>query len=161
MTKDELAEVQRQGAADMLMSLAMLCRRRFLRSADLVELRSKAIETLRTFGYETRADLSSLVPAWHVLCDRYLEELYEPQIDLFSDEISKQAVDWSRFVYYKLFSQVVRDDELVRNVLRALGALPCKSPQEAAAALCQYFREMTLPSTRAPWAAEEEIDSWL
>lgn len=145
----------------MLLALAMLCRRRFLRSADLLEMRSKVIETLRYLGYTERVDLSPLVPAWRVLCDRYLEEFYDPQRNLFSGEISEQLVDWSRFVYHRLLPQVVRDDELVRNVLRALGALPCKSSQEAAATLCHYFREVTLPSMEPPWEAQEELESWI
>ncbi|HEX6899318.1 MAG TPA: hypothetical protein VF789_06370 [Thermoanaerobaculia bacterium] len=157
MTKAALAELQRQETAGMLFYLAMLCRRRFLRSAYLVEMRSKVIDALRDLGQVERVDLSSLVPAWNVLCGRYLEEIYDPQGELFSAG-SPQADDWSRFVYHKLLPQVVRDDELVRNVLRALGALPCNSPQEAAAVLCQYFGELTLPSERPPWAPEEELD---
>lgn len=158
MTCDDLGRIQREGTKQALLALVMLCRRRFLRSADLVGIRGAAIERLRQFGVHDAVDLEPLVPAWRLLCDRYLSERFDPQLGLFSDPDTEAATAWERFVYQQLFAELVREDEFVRNVLRALGCLPCQSPQQAAAAVRQYLSEMTLPSAPPPWAPEEGID---
>lgn len=44
--------------------------------------------------------------------------------------------------------------EAVRNVLRALGALPCRDPQEAARSLYQCVQDMTMPDCPPEWASK-------
>ena len=138
----------------------MLCRARFVQSADLVGLHSPVIKALRSYGYQAGLDVSPLFPAWQKLCDRYVAERYNPQISLFGDHATEQTAAWYHFIYHELFPQLVREDEFVRNVLRALAALPCRCQTEAVVALRQYFREITMPSDSPPWAAEQEIESW-
>lgn len=158
MTRDELIRIQRRETKRELYALAMLCCRRFLRSAELVGMRGAVIDKLRQFGIHDAMDLGPLIPAWMLLCDRYMSELYDPQLGLFADPETEALTAWVQFVYQKLFAKLVREDELVRNVLRALGCLPCQSPEQSAVAVCQYLSEMTLPSAPPPWAPEEEID---
>jgi hypothetical protein len=79
-------------------------------------------------------------------------------MSLFHDRKSHLREGWSQFVYWELIPTLVRDDTLVRNVLRALGGLPCKSPEQAASTVYQHFLEMNLPNQHPPWAAEELID---
>lgn len=157
MTKSDLVRYQRERTAQELYNLAMQCRRRFLRSAELVGMRSNAIERLRQLGYEA-VNLEPLFPAWRVICDRYISEYYDPQMDLFTEPDTQVQMAWSSFIYHKLFPALVREDELVRNVLRALDGLPCQSPKEAADSVRHYVSEMSLPFTPPPWAPEEEID---
>ena len=155
----------------MLSSLFSMCRSRFLKSAELVGLESDAIAKLREMGYTERVILTPLCDAWEVLCGRYVKECYDPQSSLFVHppltelaqlcSVDEQADAWCSFVYHRLSGHLICDNEFVRNVLRAVNALPCKSSRDAATALRIYFNEMTLPDHDAPWAAEEEVKSWL
>jgi len=79
-------------------------------------------------------------------------------MSFFHDRKSHLWEGWSQFVYWELIPTLVWDGALVRNVLRALEGLPCKSPEQAASTVYQHFLEMTLPNKRAPWAPEEIID---
>lgn len=154
----ELQQFQFDGRVHDIGTLLWYCRRRFLRAADLVGIRSESIESLRRFGQVERTDLAPLVPAWTVICDRYVAEQYDPQLALLPDMIEEEPDRWSRFVHHHLIPEIVRDDELVRNVLRALGALPCVSPREAASAVRSYFLNMTLPHDKPLWAPEKDVD---
>jgi hypothetical protein len=158
MTRDELAQLQREQSSQMLFSLAMSCRRRFLLSADLVGMRGAAVDKLRAFGVRESVDLAPLIPAWRCLCERYLTARYDPQLGLFEDHRTQVETGWERFVYHELLPELVRNDDLVRNVLRSLGGLPCQSRGQAASAVYQYILEMVLPAEAPPWAPEEEID---
>ena len=56
------------------------------------------------------------------------------------------------------FPTLLQDDELVRNVLRALGAIPCTDAKLAVLALTATLTNMTLPAQRPPWAPETQDD---
>ena len=158
MTRDELAAFQADGAKTDLFALYSLCRRRFLHAADLLELPRDRLGPIAAMsGWET-VDLAPLLPAWSILCGRYRDEGYDPQVNLFAPSASAPAEAWSRFVHHRLFPTLARDDELVRNVLRAVGAIPCRSSANAAEALCLRLTEMTLPDTPPPWAPEEDVE---
>ena len=158
LTARELQRFQFDGRVHHLFTLFGHCRRRFLRAADLVGLRSESIESLRRCGQSESIDLAPLAPAWSVVCDRYIAEQYNPQLALLPDMIKEEPDRWSGFVYHHLLPEVVRDDELVRNVLRALGALPCASPRKPASAVRSYFLNMTLPHDKPLWAPAEDAD---
>ncbi len=160
LTVEGLARFQIEGRVHTLGSLAMICRARFVRSADLVCMRSPSIDGVRAFGYRDRVDVSPLLGAWNVICERYLVERYNAQLALLPDLRIDEPVGWTRFMYYELFPSLVRDDELVRNILRALGVLPCTSPESAADAVHSSLLNMVLPSDPPPWAPEEDIESW-
>jgi hypothetical protein len=83
MARDELIQAQKHSTAYDLHALAMLCRRRFLRAADLLNLTGPTVERLRDFGFEPAVDLSPLAIAWRTLCARYLTDLYETQFNFF------------------------------------------------------------------------------
>src|SRR5688572_7893313 len=121
LTPQDLERVQFDGKVKHIDSLVRLCRARFVRAADLVCMRSGATENLRRFGQFDGIDVSPLLGAWSVICERYLRERFDPQPALLPDVMSDEPGRWSRFVHHELFPSLVRDDELVRNVLRALG----------------------------------------
>ncbi|QLQ05381.1 MAG: hypothetical protein HZY76_04250 [Anaerolineae bacterium] len=158
MTRDELAQLQKEQSVQASFSLTMSCRRRFLLAADLIELRSPAVQRLHAFGQSERVDLTPLLPAWRCICERYLSSRYDSQISLFEDHRTQLATTWEQFVYHKLFPTLIRDNELVRNILRALGGLPCQSREQAASFVHQYVLEMTLPDHAPLWMPEEEFD---
>jgi len=145
MTREELEQYQIEVASVQLGSLMHNCRSRYLQAADLVQLRIDDIDKLRDFGIMESVNLAPLIPSWDCICDRYLAERYDPQPTLFEDHDEQCKREWNEFVYWRLIPTLLRDDEFVRNVLRALGGLPCQSPPQAAASTRQYFQDMVLP----------------
>ncbi|MBU2548012.1 MAG: hypothetical protein KKB20_06370 [Proteobacteria bacterium] len=155
MNPEELARYQQEESVPALYSFAMQCRRRFLRSADLVGMRGPVIENLRQLGVREPMELRLLIPAWRCLCERYLSERYDRQMTLFEDFYTHVQKDWECFVYHEVLPNLLLDDELVRNVLRAIGGLPSKSPEEAASMVHHYISELAFPGSPQPWDPEE------
>lgn len=158
MTREELAVHQEHRAKAELFALYSVCRRRFLRAADLLGVTRDRLGPITTMGGSNPVDLAPLLAPWTILCRRYRDEAYEPQIDLFVQSATQPAELWGRFIHHYLFPALVRDDEVVRNVLRAVGAVPCPSPAEASHALCLYMNELALPGAPPLWAPEEEME---
>lgn len=157
MNVDDFQQAQRSNAAQNLHALFMSCRRKFLNAARLLELRGAEIENLREWGYKS-VDLWPLMNMYSVVCDRYTEAFYSPQAKLFANPADAQDEKWERYFHHVLVPHLLLEDEFVRNVLRAMMAIPCKSPQLARDTLVQHVSEMTLPETRPPWAPEDAID---
>jgi hypothetical protein len=151
---DDFREMQRAGAMPCLSSLFDACRRKFLNAANLLEVRSPAIERLRSVGVETRIDLWPMLNPFMVLAERYVAAFFSPQAALFPAPGGKEDERWSRYFHQVLLPHMLQQDELVRNVLRAVRALPCNDPPGAASAVGHYFAEMTLPETSPAWVPE-------
>jgi hypothetical protein len=152
---DEFRKFQRQGATHDVFSLVMTCRRKFLNAARLLELRSDAISKLGSFGVDAPVDVWPLLTPFSVLTERYATQLFSPQESLFQVPSEKQDEKWGHHI---LVPHLIASDEVVRNVLRAVRALPSQHPEQAAVALSQHFTEMTLPDTSPPWAPEDAVD---
>ena len=159
MHVDDLREKQRAGATADLFALVMACRRKFLNAARLLELRSPAIDRLHAMGAETAVDVWPLLRPFEVLTERYIAAFFTPQDALFPNPGDGQDVRWSRYFHHVLLPHLLQNDELVRNVLRAVRALPCNDSQAAAGTLAQLFSEMTLPETAPAWAPEDILDN--
>ncbi len=157
MTTKRIEQLQEDHAAQAINSLVMTCRARFIRSADLVGIRGPAIDHLQRLGLQESINVVPLMNAWLYLCKRYRAERYDPQQNLFRNSETELEELWGKFVYHELIPQLLREDELVRNILRAVRGLPCTDPDKAAEAVYQYFLEMTLPAMSPPWAPEEII----
>ncbi len=155
---DEFRHFQRKSAAEDVFSLVMTCRRKFLNAARLLELRSDAIYKLEPFGVSERVNVRPLLTPFSVLTERYTMEFFSPQENLFQEPSEEQNVKWGRYFYDILVPHLIGSDEVVRNVLRVVRALPSQHPELAATALSQHFTEMTLPERRPPWAPEDEVD---
>tara|TARA_A100001391_G_scaffold65342_1_gene40931 strand:+ start:22000 stop:22479 length:480 start_codon:yes stop_codon:yes gene_type:complete len=155
---DNFRAYQQEGAKSQLYSLVMSCRRRFLKAARLLEVNSPALEKLTAFGVSSSVDVWPLLSPFSVLAERYVEHFFSPQAGLFPDPAEQQDERWNRYFYHVLVPHLVIEDEVVRNVLRAICALPCRQPDEAAMALTHYFSEMTLPESRPPWDPEDNVD---
>ena len=154
MHVDDFREMQRAGAMPCLSSLFDACRRKFLNAANLLEVRSPAIEPLRSVGTETRIDLWPLLNPFMVLAERYVAAFFSPQDALFPVPGGKEDERWSRYFHHVLLPHLLQHDELVRNVLCAVHALPCANPQGAASAVGHFFAKLTLPETAPLWAPE-------
>ena len=103
-------------------------------------------------------DVWPLLTPFSVLTERYATQLFSPQESLFQVPSEKQDEKWGRYFHQILVPHLIASDEVVRNVLRAVRALPSQHPEQAAVALSQHFTEMTLPDTSPPWAPEDAVD---
>lgn len=157
MNVDNFQQAQQSNAVQNLHTLFMSCRRKFLNSARLIELRGTAIENLQEYGHKS-VNLWPLMNMYCVVCDRYTDAFFSPQANLFANPSDAQDEKWERYFHHVLVPHLLLEDEFVRNVLRAMMALPCRNPQLARDALVQHASEMTLPETRPPWAPEDVID---
>ena len=155
---DEFRSFQRESAPHNVFSLVMTCRRKFLNAARLLELRGDAIDKLASFDVEAPVDVWPLIGPFSALTERYATQLFLPQESLFQEPSEKQDEKWGKYFHHVLVPQLIASDEVVRNVLRAVRALPSRQPAQATVALSQHFAEMTLPQTRPPWGPEDQVD---
>lgn len=121
-------------------------------------MRTDAIKNLEEFGVGMRVDLSPLLAPFSVLTERYIDRFFSSQENLFQNPDERLDVKWDRYFHHVLVPYLLADDEVVRNILRAVYALPSKEPEEAIYSLKQRFTEMTLPETQPPWAPEAAVD---
>lgn len=157
MNIDAFREFQRGCAPADLASLLRACRRRFVVAAQLLCVDSAPVRALQS-SESQRTDVWALLPMHAALSERYIDAFFSPQVRLFPDPKGAADERWNRYFHHVLVPNLVREDEVVRNVLRATGALPSRSAQSAAASLIQYVTEMTLPETQPAWAPEFDLD---
>jgi hypothetical protein len=155
MTVEEFSGLQLEDGRRALSSLLQDCIRRFLAAGSLVGLDGPVFKSLGDARYAGNVDLTALFPAWEVICERYRRERFDQQPSLFKDHRVESLERWGQFLHWELFPHLLRENEFVRNVLRATGLLPCRSQQQATSALCGHIREMSLPFGRPPWDPAE------
>lgn len=158
MHTNELRAFQRERAASMLLTLIMACRSKFLKAAHLLEVHSPALDALASFGVGTPVDHEPLLEPMAVLTERYVEQFYSPQEDLALEPGQRQDEKWTRYFHHVLMPHLLANDNVVRDVLRAVRALPSRDHAQAPSALLHYFAEMTLPETRPLWAPEDAVN---
>jgi hypothetical protein len=142
---DQFRVLQRSTARRDLSSLVVRCQKKYLQAAQLLELRSRDLEALSAHGVDLPIDPGPLAQPFAVLADKYVDRFFSPQIDLLPESTPAQDEKWLRYLYGILMPHLVLDDDVVRNVLRAVGALPSRQSCEAALALSLRFAEMPLP----------------
>jgi hypothetical protein len=102
--------------------------------------------------------LRPLLAPFDVLSERYAGHFFSPQRSLFEVPSEKQDAQWSKYFYHIMIPRLLLGDDVVRNVLRSVRALPSQHPEHAATALIQHFEEMALPEKKSRWAPENAID---
>ena len=140
-----------------IQTLVIDCRRRFVGAAMLVGAQSEAISKLSALGIDQNFDLDALQPVWWYVCQRYMAERFSAQLFLFEPDEPRVRCEWNQYVYGEAFPALFREDVVVRNVHRSIGALPTESPRDAVLANYHFMKEMDLPSSPAPWAPEKDI----
>jgi len=156
MTNEEFAATQQLQTRSALSDLLTRSEMRFLNAANLINLRGPVIERLRRAMSDRQTDLTPLLPVWRLICERYRDDLYDPQASLFEDHRHEILERWRKFVHWELFPALLREDEFVRNVLRAVELLPSHSPAKAIDALLHHIAEIDLPCGVPPWDYPEE-----
>jgi hypothetical protein len=152
-----LAAEQSASEKHMLFDLYGMCRRRYLRAAQLMEIPRTRLGPIDTLGASEPVTLLPLQDSWKVVCQRYCKEAADHQLNLLDNEAGTER-QWGKWVYHVFFPTILQDDEFVRNVLRAVGAIPCTDAKIAATALTAALKNMTLPAQTPPWAPEMQDD---
>jgi hypothetical protein len=155
MTVEEFSGLQREDGRRALSCLLQDCIRRFLAAGSLVGVDGPVFQKIRDARSGGHVDLAPLYPAWEVICERYRQERFDLQASLFKDHRVESLERWGQYLHWELFPHLLRENEFVRNVLRAAELLPCRSRDQAASALSHHLKEMSLPSGRPLWDPAE------
>lgn len=155
MNRQEMGAWLRKIKNNFLTYLGRECRSKYLRAAYLVGLRSEEIGHLERCT-SSDFELIHLNAAWECLCKHYMAECYDPQLLLFEDFNAKTTGAWVSFFENELLPKVLDDDDLVRNILCAVGGLPCESPQNAGLLVYSYIKEMTFSNSQSIMDIKEE-----
>ena len=156
---DTFREVQQLGINPKLSSLVNQSRRKFLNAANLLQVHSPVITQMaaKTEGIQ----LWPLSPFYQGLCERYIESFFTPQLDLI-DPIKEGADQkWEQYFSWVLAPYLLKQNDLVRNILKAVGLLPCNNPTRASESLAFYADEMTLPGVESAWHAPDPEEDYL
>lgn len=142
-----------------LSSLVDQSRGKFLHAANLLQVYSPIITQLRnkTDGVQ----LWPLLPFYQSLCERYIENFFSPQLDLI--DLIKEGADqkWEQYFFWVLVPDLLRQDDLVRNILKAVGLLSCSDPNRASQSLTYYADEIVLPGVESAWQAPDPEEDYL
>ena len=158
LTNKEFSDLQSEDRRRALSSLLDNCIRRFRLAGNLVGIDGPVFKKICDAGYTGNIDLSPLYGAWEVICTRYRQERFDQQSSLFKDHKAESLELWGQFLHWELFPHLLQENEFVRNVLRAVGLLPCGSKHEAASALSHHLSEMSLPFGRPRGTLRESND---
>jgi len=141
VTLADLREHQRSSAASYLFALHECCRRRFRNAALLVGADTARWPGLDGLEKNPSYDLRPLLSFWTEVVERYNAELFDPQIDLFRGP-EAQLDRFSQFIHWRLWPVLAKENEVVRNVLRAAGSLPSKNRSRATSALVACITDL-------------------
>lgn len=159
MDVHQLRHEQGTHVASHLAALYQVCARRYVDAANLLEIGGPVIEGVRQSLYET-TDLKPLLPLFRRVCERYNDEVYSPQTELWGSEQNDAFMLWSRYFHHHFVPAFVSENRTVRDVLRAMRKLPCDDPLLAGEALVAEVANMTLPDL-LPGALREALPLYL
>lgn len=145
MTESEFRLFQQEDLRSVLSALLQGCVGRFLAAGNLIELDGPVFEAHHKARYGRYVSLEPLCGVWEIICERYMREQFDPQSSVFKDHRTELLEKWVQLLHWKLFPHLLRENEFVRNVLRATGLLPCRSREGVEEALASHVREMALP----------------
>ncbi len=152
MNADRLREACREHAVRSVELLALESQVKFINAANLMEWRSPILAKVRALTCKDAAELWPLHSVFELICERYIATFYSPQRELITKVGDEPDELWWQYFVHVLVPCLMSNDDVVRNVLRAVNALPCRDPQEAARALEHHVWEMTLPGAQPAWA---------
>lgn len=151
MDVNSFRKYQREHATHNLSQLLIQCRDKFLDAARLLEIENPAIEHCKNVGYGA-VELWPFLNMYDEWCERYELALFSPQTNLFLDNEEREDVKWQRYYFHELLPQLLRDHHFVKNVLRAMKALPGADPALLSRTLHEFAAECYMPRVQPKWA---------
>ena len=141
---DEFARAQAETTLSDIWGMLQACLRKYSQAAGLVGFREEEVDRIRQVMLHGDVDITPLLPAWDIICDRYRRG--DPdQCDLFFEKQSRLTVaEWQRFLHWSLIPKLVEENMFVLSVLRAVGLLSCESQNEAAEDVKRHVSQMYL-----------------
>lgn len=130
------------------------CTHRYLRAAELLQVKSDVLENMRDF-VRTQFYISPLSPLYQAICNRYNKEVFNPQTDFWADPEVNMLAGWRRYFFEVIIPEFTGHHESIRNVLSVMDLLPCRSREWALEALLIRVRDLALPESKPPWATED------
>ena len=160
MRLETLEQFQRECAFGDMQVFAQRCRHRYLLAAKLLEVNSVAVQHVEELFSSGAINTWLLLPAYAVVCERYNRAFFSPQENLFYSPNEEQDAKWNQYFWLRLVPDLIERDDVVRNVLRAVNAIPSVDPAAASHSLEQCVREMNLPPVKRAqlWVLREDID---
>ena len=153
MDFDYFRREQRAGVNYCVHSLFTNCQTKFVNAANLLELQSPILDALRKDATPV-ADLGVLRGVYSLICQKYINEIFSPQLDMINQLAYIEDKKWIRCYYQKIIPRLISDNDFVLNVLRATKVIPCKDPRAAADALLHHVNESSLISTTHIWRSD-------
>jgi hypothetical protein len=145
-----LIAAQIQTMPAILTSLVWACRDRFVSAARLLDLQGEDFAHLHRPGGDQRIEVGQLSGLYETLMLRYLREVYDSQTVMFEPTDELELRRWTQYAYWALIPKIAVDDAMARDVMRAIGAHPCRSQASAFNALVDAAVNMTMPPMPKP-----------
>lgn len=152
-----LKQHQRHTAGRALGSLIIDSAHRVLDAALLLDIKTSVFEQLRT-SINEKFYVNPLMPLYELICERYNNEIYNHQLELWADAASAPIERWSRFYFHELKPQLVKCDESVKAILGVMQFYPCSSQQEALDALLYKAKNLYFTGQEPAWVSDERIE---
>lgn len=159
MNVHQLRREQSVHAASHLNALYHACARRYVDAANLLEIGGTVIGEISQSLYQA-IDLAPLLPVFWRACERYNDEIYSPQAELWGREQNDAFMQWSRYFHHHFVPAFVSENRTVRDVLRAMRKLPCDDPRLACEALVAEAVNMAVP-TLLPGVLRADLPNFL
>ena len=150
MDVNSFRKYQREHAGYNLSQLFDKCRDKFLDAARLLEIENPTIEHLKKVG-DGPIELWPFLNMYDEWCERYELALFSCQMVLFPEYAERQDVKWQQYFHHELLPDLMRDHHFVKDVLRAVKALPGGNPGQLSRALYEYAINCSMPRVRPKW----------
>lgn len=152
-----LKQHQRNTAGSALGSLIIDSAHRMLDAAQLLDIKAHVFEQLRK-SINEKFYVNPLLPLYELICDRYNNEIYDGQLELWANEASAPIARWSTFYSHDFKPQLVKCGESVKAILGVMQFYPCSSQQEALDALLYKAKNLYFTGQEPAWASDERIE---
>lgn len=149
----ELEIEQRASAGRNLGRLISDCIYRYLNASELLQLDEPIFQEMRSFlgsGFSTLP----LDPLYRVICERYNNEVYCSQMEMWVKPELDALTRWSQYYHGQCVPRFVSQDDWARNILCVMRLIPCLSPDQALESLIYKASDMTMPNQSPPWISD-------
>lgn len=125
-------------------SLVHAAQDEYNRAARILLIESKEVVQVRNLRYQGAVDCTRLNRVRRMLKQRFFDEVYSPQKDLFQHNHGPEEL-WSRYFHWRLSDRLMSEPHIIRLILQICDTIPCSDPDDVEAALSHFVHEMPLP----------------
>jgi hypothetical protein len=126
ISASEMAFYQKRSSESDLKELIWLCRERYCYAFELTNSRANAPDSLFD---RSVLDLGEFYLPWSGLCSLYRRLVFDPQIDFFEEQRTREMRKWEGFLEKECFARVSALSDWTRCVLETAGLLEARSTE--------------------------------